>query len=93
MGTLLNSYRHRGGLRRLLLFVVVVVLEEASAAPRRRRGERLGGILKKIAKRLIRQFHVVGKRQMKSSMYVSVETKNDSMRKGGIAPSQWVIAW
>ena len=24
-------------------------------------------------------------------MYVAVETKNDSMRKGGIAPSQWVI--
>ena len=28
---------------------------------------------------------------MKSIMYVAVETKNDSMRKGGIAPSQWVI--
>ena len=28
---------------------------------------------------------------MKSVMSVTVETKNGSMRKGGIAPSQWVI--
>ena len=28
---------------------------------------------------------------MKSMMHVAVEMKNDLMRKGGIAPSQWVI--
>ena len=55
------------------------------------RGERHGGILKKVAKVLVKQFHVIAKRQMKSMMSVAVETKNDSMRKGGIAPSQWVI--
>ena len=47
--------------------------------------------MKKVAKVLIKQFNVVGKKQMKGVMYVAVETKNDSMRKGGIAPSQWVI--
>ena len=55
------------------------------------RGERHGGLLKKVAKTLIKEFNVTGKRQIKSMMYVAVETKNDSMRKGGIAPSQWVI--
>ena len=55
------------------------------------RGERHGGLFKKVAKTLIKEFNVTGKRQMKSMMYVAVETKNDSMRKGGIAPSQWVI--
>ena len=28
---------------------------------------------------------------MKAALFVAVEVKNDSMRKGGIAPSQWVI--
>ena len=55
------------------------------------RGEAHGGLLKKVGKVLIKQFNVVGKKQMKGVMYVAVETKNDSMRKGGIAPSQWVI--
>ena len=55
------------------------------------RTERHGDMLKKVAKKLVRQFSIIGKRQMKSIMYVAVETKNDSMRKGGIAPSQWVI--
>ena len=55
------------------------------------RGERHGDQLKKIAKRLIKVFKVVGKKQMKSVTYVAVEVKNEGMPKGGVAPSQWVI--
>ena len=38
------------------------------------RGERQGGLLKKVSKVLIKHFNAVGKKQMKSMMYVSVET-------------------
>ena len=47
------------------------------------RGERHGGIFKANMKVVIKEHHVVGKKQMKQVAAISTENKNDSMRKGG----------
>ena len=54
------------------------------------RVERHGGILKSSCKSTIEEHHGAGKQQMKSVVAIHCESKNDSMRKGGFAPSQWV---
>ena len=38
-------------------------------------------------KPLIKEFHIVGKEQMKEVAIIANETKNDMMKKGGFAPS------
>ncbi len=55
------------------------------------RGERHGGVAKDLMKKIIKAHHVVGKKQMKQAASVAMVTKNDSMRRDGFAPSQWVI--
>ena len=40
---------------------------------------------------LIKDHRAIGKEQMKQVAVVAQEVKNDSMRKGGFAPSQWVL--
>ena len=55
------------------------------------RGERHGGIMKSLMKTMIKTHHVIGKQQMKQVGAIAQEVKNDDMRKGGFAPSQWVI--
>ena len=36
-------------------------------------------------------FRIVGKDDMKVAASVAIENKNNMMRKGGIAPAQWVL--
>ena len=52
------------------------------------KGEHQGGLLKQIAKKMIREHHISGKHQMKIMMSIAIESKNDGLRVGGIAPSQ-----
>ena len=47
--------------------------------------------MKDVMKNLIKQHHVIGKSQMKQVAAVSQEVKNDTLRRGGFAPSQWVL--
>ena len=56
------------------------------------RGERHGGIFKHMLNVVIKEHNVSGKDEMKLAAVVVQETKNDSMRKGGFAASQWVLA-
>ena len=56
------------------------------------RAERHGGILKGTIKRIIKEHHVTGKKDLKLTITVALETKNDQMRRDGFSPSQWVLA-
>jgi len=55
------------------------------------RGERHGGIMKSVMKTLIKPHHVIGKEQMKQVAVVANQVKNDTMRRGGFTPPQWVL--
>ena len=55
------------------------------------RAERHGGILKEVIKRLVVYHHVIGKQAMKLCLSVCLEIKNQQVRRGGIAPAQWVL--
>ena len=54
-------------------------------------GERHGGILEENLARVVRANNVVGKRGVKLAASVVINIKNEYMRKGGIAPIQWVL--
>ena len=47
--------------------------------------------MKDVMRNLIKQHHVIGKSQMKQVAAVAQEVKNDTLRRGGFAPSQWVL--
>jgi hypothetical protein len=71
----------------------VVVRQAALESPEHiGRAERHGGILKGVLKRIIKDHNVQGKDQMKLAMSVALEVKNDTMRRDGFSPSQWVLA-
>ena len=55
------------------------------------RGERHGGILKHNVIQVIRINSVVGKAAVKRVLAASTSMKNEMVRTGGIAPSQWVL--
>ena len=55
------------------------------------RGERHGGIIKGLMKTVIKDSHVIGKKQMKQVAAICQESKNDTQRRGGFVASQWVI--
>ena len=40
---------------------------------------------------MIKAHQIVGKQDLKLAAYVCVETKDEYLRKGGIAPIQWVL--
>ena len=40
---------------------------------------------------VIKEHHVIGKKQMKQAAAICQETKNDTSRRGGFVASQWVI--
>eukprot|EP00972_Heterocapsa_arctica_P041389 6104560-Heterocapsa_arctica.AAC.1 len=42
-------------------------------------------------KAIIKEHHVVGKLQMKQAAAVAMQVKNDSLRRGGFSPSQWLL--
>ncbi len=68
----------------------VVIRQAALESPEMiGRGERHGGILKVKMEAVIKAHHVIGKKQMKQVAAISTENENDSMRKGGLTPSQW----
>ena len=51
-----------------------------------------GGIIRNTIKAAIKYHHVTRKDQMKQCASLPQIVKNDSMRKGGFSPSQWVSA-
>ena len=55
------------------------------------RGERHGGIWKENLSRVVKVHRIVGKKDMKVAAAVVVNAKNEYVRKGGLAPIQWVL--
>eukprot|EP00972_Heterocapsa_arctica_P101246 14924055-Heterocapsa_arctica.AAC.1 len=55
------------------------------------RAERHGGFMKSTMKTIIKEHHVIGTLQMKQAAAVAMQVKNDSLRRGGFSPSQWVL--
>ena len=56
------------------------------------RAERHQGILKGVLKRIVKEHHCIGKDQIKLALTVALEAKNDTVRRDGFSPSQWVLA-
>ena len=70
----------------------IYIRQAATEAPEHiGRGERHGGIVKAMLANVVREHHVVGKAQMKQAAAVVQECKNDTFRRGGFSPSQWVL--
>ena len=83
---------NKGSFSRGLVANGVVLRQGALETPEHiGRGERHGGILKQLMKKVIHQHHAIGKDQMKQVAAVCMEVKNDTVRKGGFTPSQWVL--
>ena len=55
------------------------------------REERHGGILKENFKHFVKVHKIIGKKGMKMASSTAIESKNEMMREGGIAPCQCVI--
>ena len=55
------------------------------------RGERHGGIFKENLSAVVSAHKVSGKHQMKIASTIVQNNKNETVRKGGIAPAQWVL--
>ena len=55
------------------------------------RGERHAGIFKDKVKHVVKAHRVIGEKVMKMAVSFAIEYKNLMMRKGGIAPCQWVL--
>ena len=62
------------------------------APPQRGHRERHRGIFKDHLKQIGKVHKIIGKKAMKMAVSVSIECKNEMMRKGGIVPCQWVLA-
>ena len=48
--------------------------------------------MKRTIKSIIKEHHVTGKKDLKLTITVALETKNYQMRRDGFSPSQWVLA-
>ena len=55
------------------------------------RGERHGGIFKENLSYVVKAHKIAGKTNMKIAAATVIANKNEMCRKGGIAPSQWVL--
>ena len=55
------------------------------------RGERHGGIFKESLEHIVKVHKAIGKKGMKMDASVFIERKHQMMRKGRIAPCQWVL--
>ena len=88
-----RGLHNRGAFARGLLANGVVIRQAALEVPEHiGRAERHQGILKGVLKRIVKEHHCIGKDQMKLALAVALETKNDTVRRDGFSPSQWVLA-
>ena len=72
----------------------VLIRTTGSEAPSQlRRGQRLfeSSRIKENLKHIVKVHKVIGKRGMKMAASVAIECKNEMVRKGGIAPGQWIL--
>ena len=88
-----RGLHNRGAFSRGLQANGVVIRQAALEVPEHiGRAERHQGILKGVLKRIVKEHHCTGKDQMKLALTVALETKNDTVRRDGFSPSQWVLA-
>ena len=55
------------------------------------RGERHGGIIKRVMKRMVNAFQASEKYHMKLIGAIAQMEKNEAVKRGGFSPSQWVL--
>jgi len=87
-----RGLHNRGAFSRALTDNGVYVRMAALEAPEQiGRGEVHGKIYKKTLRAAVKTCHIVGKQKMKYAISVNCAVKNEHSRKGGIAPSCWVL--